>query len=62
MTIIIAEKGKTAIKVDRCHFRNEAAIQDFINKNPETIPICELDPVCSADRRLDGKGETQTLI
>lgn len=34
--------------------------QSFINKNPETIPIYELDPVCSADRRLDGKRRTQT--
>ena len=43
MTIIIAEKDKTAVKVDKCQFRNEAAIQDFINKNPDTIPIYELD-------------------
>lgn len=39
MPIIITEKGKNAIKVDKNKFENESDLQKYIYDNPESLPL-----------------------
>ena len=48
MSIIISKSGKNAKKIDKSDFTLESDIQEYINENPESIPIYELDK----DKRL----------
>lgn len=43
MAIIISQKGKPAVKVDRSSFEKEGHLQEYLYDNPELIPIYEID-------------------
>jgi len=43
MPMIISKNGDPAELVERSTFRNEAMLQEYIHKNPESIPVCELE-------------------
>jgi len=43
MTIIISKKGEQTTKIENSSFENEAHIQKYINDNPASIPIYEID-------------------
>ncbi len=42
MTIIISKNGQNAQKIDKSDFARESDVQEYINQNPESIPIYEL--------------------
>ena len=48
MAIIISQNGKNAKKVDRSDFEKEDYLQDYIQNNPESIPVYEIEE----DKRL----------
>src|SRR3989344_8145326 len=43
MSIIISQKGKPAIKIDKSSFEKEGYLQEYLYDNPELIPIYEID-------------------
>lgn len=43
MAIIISKNGKDAEKVDQSHFELEDNLQDYIYKNPDAIPLYDID-------------------
>ena len=43
MSIIISKRGQNAQKIDRADFEAEDNLQDYIHKNPEAIPIYEIE-------------------
>jgi len=48
MSIIISKEGTKAIKLDKIPFEKEDFLQDYIHKNPESIPVYEIQE----DKRL----------
>ncbi|MDP2788484.1 MAG: hypothetical protein Q8O46_00320 [bacterium] len=48
MAIIISKDGKNAKKVDKSAFEKEDYLQDYIQNNPESIPVYEIEE----DKRL----------
>ncbi len=43
MAIIISKKGANAQVVNKSAFKDEAMLQEYIKKNPEAIPVYELE-------------------
>lgn len=43
MSILISKKGANAQIVDKAAFKDEAMLQEYIHKNPEAIPMYELE-------------------
>lgn len=43
MSIIISQHGKNAKKIDKSNFEKEGYLQDYIHKNPDSIPIYEIE-------------------
>lgn len=43
MTLIISKKGANAQIVDKAAFKDETMLQEYIHKNPEAIPVYELE-------------------
>jgi len=43
MSILISKKGANAQIVDKAAFKDEAMLQEYIHKNPEAIPVYELE-------------------
>lgn len=43
MAIIISQNGKNAKKVDKSTFEKEDYLQDYIQNNPESIPVYEIE-------------------
>src|SRR3989338_3163994 len=48
MSIIISQNGKDARKIDKSNFEKEDFLQNYINQNPESIPVYEIQE----DKRL----------
>lgn len=48
MAIIISKDGKNAKKIDKSVFEKEEYLQDYIQNNPESIPVYEIEE----DKRL----------
>ncbi|MBN1778852.1 MAG: hypothetical protein JW816_01355 [Candidatus Buchananbacteria bacterium] len=48
MSIIISQSGKDAKKIDQSDFEKEDYLQNYIHKNPESIPVYEI----AQDKRL----------
>jgi len=42
MPIIITKHGKNAEKIEKSNFKNERYLQDYIYKNPESLPIYQI--------------------
>lgn len=42
MSIIISKEGANAVKVDKTTFKKEGHMQDFIQHNPDSIPVYEI--------------------
>ena len=43
MSIIISKKGQVAQKLDKSNFEAEDYLQNYIHKNPESIPVYEIE-------------------
>ncbi len=43
MSIIISKQGQTAQKLDKSDFEKEDYLQNYIHKNPESIPVYEIE-------------------
>ncbi|MFA4818687.1 MAG: hypothetical protein WC621_02500 [Patescibacteria group bacterium] len=43
MSIIISQNGQPAQKIDKSDFEKEGYLQEYIHKNPESIPVYEID-------------------
>lgn len=43
MALIIAKDGENARKIDKSEFGKESYLQEFIHKNPESIPVYEIE-------------------
>ncbi len=43
MSIIISKKGQTAERLDKSDFEKEDYLQNYIHKNPESIPVYEIE-------------------
>ena len=42
MSIIISKNGRDAKKIDKSDFGKEDELQEYIHKNPESIPAYEI--------------------
>ena len=43
MSIIITHPGSSAQKIDKSDFKKEGYLQEYIHKNPESIPVYEIE-------------------
>jgi hypothetical protein len=43
MAIIISQDGKNAQKIDKSEFEKEGYLQNYIQENPDSIPVYEIE-------------------